>query len=400
MHRSRFSLIISMALLLLPFSAFAEPQPEARPAAAPEESAASGAQTAAAVDHFPDKIRVEYSTAFSVEYHDTYKVVTVSRPWPGAEGGFTYLLVQRGTDAPSTVRADRVIEVPVKSIVTMSTSYLPCLEELGVLETLVGHETFAWVYSKAVNELITDGEIKEVGTGPTVNVELLLEMSPDLIMAYGLGNEWDSHPKLEEAGLPYVINAEWNEKTPLGRAEWIKYIALFYNKEAEANAYFDNVVEEYSELSELAASAAEKPSMFMGTPYQGTWWVSGGGSFAARLFADAGADYVWSDDDSTGSLMLDIETVFENAGEADYWVNTGYWNSLADVEAADERFVEFKAYKTGMMYNNNLRMGPGGGNDYYESGPVKPNVVLADLIRIFHPELLPDRELYYYKKLE
>jgi len=348
----------------------------------------------------PSKRLLEYSRAFDVSYHSGYKIVTVSRPWPGAVSGFTYLLVQRGMKAPSGVRADRIIEIPVRSIVTMSTSYLPCLEELGVLDTLVAHETFAWVCSEAVNKRIASGTVKEVGGGPAGNVELLIEMDPDLVMTYGMGNEWDTHPKLEEAGLPYVINAEWNEVTPLSRAEWIKYVSVFFNKEAEANSFFESVEEEYTTLAERAAAAPVKPSVFAGAPYQGTWWMSGGGSFAASFYKDAGAAYIWSDDDSTGSLMLDIETVFEKAGTADFWLNTGYWSSLEDVSAADERFTKFDAYKTGMIFNNNKRMSAGGGNDYYESGPVNPHKVLADLIAIVHPELIPGHELYYYRKLK
>lgn len=394
MNRVRFLASFAIAVLIS-FAVFAEPQREAATAGSSVEST-----VAESADYFQEKVTVEYSTAFNVEYHNNYKLLTVSKPWPGAKNGFTYLLVQRGTNAPQGIAADRVIEIPIRSIVTMSTSYLPCVEELGVLDTLTGHESFAWVYSEAVRNRIASGAMEEVGSGQAVNIELLLDMDPDLIMTYGIGNEWDTHPKLEEAMLPYVINAEWNEKSPLGRAEWIKYVSLFYNKEAEANAFFSKVVDEYTGLSQKAEATSEKPSVFAGTPYQGTWWMSGGGSFAAKLFADSGAAYVWADDDSTGSLMLDIETVFENAGGADYWINTGYWNSLAEAKAADERFAEFKAYKTGMMYNNNRRMSPGGGNDYYESAPVNPNIVLADLITIFHPELMPDHELYYYKKLE
>jgi iron complex transport system substrate-binding protein len=242
--------------------------------------------------------------------------------------------------------------------------------------------------------------MKEVGSGPTVNIELLVDIGPDLIMTFGMGGEWDTHPKLEEAKLPYVINAEWNEQTPLGRAEWIKFMALFYNKEAKANEVFDFIVTEYKTLAEKAAASSDKPTVFTGAPYQGTWWVTGGGSYAARLLADAGAAYVWADDDSTGSLMLDIEKVFEKAGEAEYWLNTSYWNSLADAKAADERFTKFGAYQSGKVFNNNNRMGPGGGNEYFESSPAYPHRLLADLISIFHPDLLPDHEFYYYKKLD
>ena len=394
MKHTLFLFTLAALLMLLPGLLFAVAGRE------PVENTTTRADAADAADTFPDKVRPRYSTVFDVEYHPNYKILTVSQPWPGAESGLTYVLVQRGTQPPADVAADGVIEIPIRSIVTMSTSYLPHLEMLRVLDTLIGNDAFAWVSSEAVLQRIESGAMKEVGSGSTVNVELLVEMEPDLIMTSAMGTEWDTHPKLDEARLPYVINGEWNEPTPLARAEWIKFMALFYNKEAEANVIFDAIEKEYMELVEKAQSISQKPTVFLGAPYQGTWWMAGGGSFSARFLSDAGAEYVWADDGSTGSLMLDIETVYDKAGEADIWLNTGYWNSLEDAEKADERFTQFNAFKTGRIYNNNLRMGPGGGNYYYESGPANPHKVLADLIKIFHPELLPDHELYYYKKLD
>ncbi len=391
----RLSLLKTASVLFLvcfAIAAFAEPQAES--------NTGTTDATTAQRDYFADKATIEYSDVFDVEYHGNYKTVTVSEPWPGAESGFTYVLVQRGTEVPQDVEADKIIEVPVRSFVSMSTSYLPHLEALDVVDTLVAVDAHAWISSKAVLERVDAGKVAEVGSGSTVNVELLLDMEPDLIMTFGQGGQYDTHPKLEEAGLPYAINAEWNEKDPLARAEWVKFTALFYNKESEARDIFKQIESAYLEIEQLAEGAEERPTVFIGAPYQGTWWVSGGESYAARLLSDAGATYVWEDDESTGSLMLDIETVYEKAGDADYWLNTGYWNSLADAEAADERFTRFGAYKSGDVYNNNRRMGPGGGNDYFESGPANPQRVLADLIAIFHPELLPDHELYYYRKLD
>lgn len=364
------------------------------------ESVSAGDGSGESTDLFAEKVTIEYSAIFDVEYHGNYKIVTVKEPWPGASSGFTYLLVQKGTQKPAGVAADKVIEVPVDSLVSMSTSYLPHLESLGLLDKLIAVDAFAWVSSPAVLKRIDEGAMKEVGSGPTVNVELLVEMEPDLIMAYGQGGEWDTHPKLEEAKLPYVINAEWNEGTPLARAEWVKFMAVFFNAEAKGNEIFDRIETEYLTLAAKAKAVTNKPTVFTGAPYQGTWWIAGGASHAARLLADAGANYIWADDDSSGSLMLDVETVFAKAGEAEYWLNTGYWNSLAEVKAADERFPKFAAFKAGSLYNNNLRMSPGGGNDYFESGPANPNIVLADLIKIFHPELVPEHEFYYYKKLD
>jgi iron complex transport system substrate-binding protein len=269
---------------------------------------------------------------------------------------------------------------------------------LDVADTLVAVDATAWISSPAF--VARADELVEIGSGPTVNLEILLDLDPDLIMTYGQGNEWDTFPKLEEVNLPYVINAEWTESTPLARAEWVKFVSLFYNREAEANRQFEAIVSEYESLSARAAAVSEKPTVLLDAPFQGTWWVAGGGSFAAQLLEDAGAEYVWADNESTGSLMLDIESVFEEAGNADYWLNTGSWNSLDDARKADERFTEFAAFENEQVYNNNRRMGPGGGNEYFETGPAYPHRVLADLIHIFHPEILPDHELYYYQKLD
>lgn len=351
-------------------------------------------------DYFPDKLTIDHSEIFDVEYHANYKIITIAKPWPGSKSRLTYVLVQRGTERPSLPEADLVVEIPIRSIVTMSTSYLPHVEMLDVLEALVGADAFAWVTSEAVRKRIDSGAMQEFGSGPTVNIEQLLDSDPDLVMTYGQDTEWDTHPKLREAGIPFALNGEWNESEPLARAEWLKFMALFFNREEAAKELFDAIVGRYDALKELAAGVTTRPSVFMGSPYQGTWWVSGGGSYAARFFADAGGDYIWSDDDSTGSLMLDVESVFDQAGDADFWLNTGTWTRLSDANSSDPRFATFRAFETKRIYNNNLRMGPAGGNDYFETGPSNPDVILADIISIIHPELLPDHQRYYYHRLD
>lgn len=349
---------------------------------------------------FPAKVSLEYTEGFSVSYEKTYKIVTINSPWPGADHTFQYVLVQRDTPVPEGFEDSQIIKIPVRSIVTLSTSYLPYLEILGVLDTLAGHDNFQYVYSPAVRKLIDEGRLKEVGSGSMINMELLLDMAPELIMTFGMGGEWDSHPKLLEAGLPVVINGEWAELNPLGRTEWIKFIALFFNKEKEAEKVFDSIEREYTRLAARAKKHAVKPKVFLNVPFQGTWWMSGGGSFAARLLEDAGAEYLWSDDDSTGGIPLAFETVFDKASQADYWLNTGMWQTLDEAVNADERFREFKAFKEGKVFNNNARVNEFGGIDYFESGPANPHIVLADLVKILHPDLAPDHELVYYKRLE
>jgi iron complex transport system substrate-binding protein len=282
----------------------------------------------------------------------------------------------------------------------MSTSYIGYMQQLGLLDTLVGCDSFKYIYSPRVREMIEDDKLNQVGSGPNVNVELLYAMNPDIIMTYGLGSKWDTHPKLLEAGLKVVLNAEHTEVNPLARSEWIKFFAAFYNKEKEASRYFDRLVEDYRDMAEEAQQVEDKPTVLNNAPYQGTWWIAGGESFAAQFIEDAGGDYLWSDSSSEGALKLDFEAVYEKAADADIWINPGTWRNLDEGLAKDRRFAEFKAFREGNVYNNNRRMNEHGYSDYWESGVIHPDVILADLIKIFHPHLLPDHELYYYRKLE
>ncbi len=351
-------------------------------------------------DLFPEKISVEYARGFSVEYYDTYKIITVYKPWQGAAEDFRYLLVQRGTKIPEGYKDAQVIEIPVERIITMSTTYVTYLDMLEELDSLVGHESFLYTMNDDLIEMAKNGKVKETGSGPQVNVEMIVNLEPDVVMTHAIGGEWDTHPKLFEAGLRVAMNGEHMERTPLGRFEWIKFVALFYNKEELANTIFHETAEAYNSLARRADNVESKPSVLVNSPYQGTWWIAGGNSFQARFIADAGGAYIWADDASEGALMLDIEAVYEQAADADVWINPGMWSSLAEAKAEDERFAEFEAFQDRKIYNNNRMENVNGGNAYWEFGLAEPHVVLADLIKIFHPEILPDHEFVYYRRLE
>lgn len=381
------------------------PAAEAASAISPEhnltDSCVIEGEFNASVDYFPEKATLTHTDGFSVEYFNNYKVVTVKTPYPGAAESIQYVLVQCGTPAPEGFLDEQIINIPVQTVVIMSTSYLPFLDELGLLDRLVGLDDATYVSNPAVLKMAEEGKLAMIGYGSGVNVEQALELSPELILTYGSGApDYDAHPVLIEAGLKTVVNAEWLETTPLGRTEWGKFIAVFFNKEADAQALFAKTVERYSEYAAVVASATERPTVFTASDYQGIWSMPGGNSFAAAFFKDAGADYLWADDTSTGSLPLAFEAVFEKAQGAEYWVNVGYFFTLDDLLAADARYADFNAYQSGNIWNNDARISPNGGNDYYESAVAHPELVLADLIKIFHPELLPDHELVYYRQLK
>lgn len=354
------------------------------------------------IDYFPNKVQPDYSSGFSVEYHNHYKVVTVTQPWKAADETFEYVLLQCGTPTPDGFEDAQVIQVPIRTVATLSTTYLPHLELLGQVEALVGMDNFSFVYAPAVRQKIDQGELIEFSSGKTLDIERLLVAEPDLVMAYGTGDpDSDSYGRIMQAGLPVALVGEYVETSPLGRAEWLLFTALFFNQEAEAQAIFTDIATEYESLVELTASLAERPTVFTGFSYEGTWYMSGGQSYAAQLLKDAGADYLWADSDATVTIPLDFESVFGQAAAADVWVNVSQdWFSQGDAIATDPRYGKFDAFKQNSVFNNNVRMNDFGGNDYWESGAVNPHLILADLVKIFHPELLPNHELVYYQQLE
>lgn len=354
------------------------------------------------IDYFPEKLSVTHASGFTVDYHNNYKIVTVTNPWQGAQESFRYVLVQCGTPAPEGIDG-ALVEVPVANIVAMSTTYLPALENLGLLDRLIGIDSYLWTTNEAVQARIAAGEVAEVGGGAAVNVELLLDVDPALVMVYGSGiSDYDTHPVLLEAGIPVALNGDFVEQDPLGRTEWMKFIALFFNREADATAQFDAIAMAYQQVAALTAERSERPTVLLGSVYNGTWYVAGGDSYVAKLLADAGAAYLWADNKTVGSLPLDFESVYEVAAEVDFWLNPDnvFWFSVDDVLASDPRYGDFAALENGRLFNNNAMMNENGGNAFYELGTAHPEIVLKDLIKILHPDLLPDHELMFFQSVQ
>ncbi|MDF5730655.1 MAG: ABC transporter substrate-binding protein [Rhizonema sp. PD38] len=352
-------------------------------------------------NYFFEKVSINHAQGFVVEYHNNYKVVTVKNPWQNAKTKFQYILVQCGTPVPDKFKKMQVIQVPVNKVVSLSTTHLPHLDKLGLVDKLVAVSNTKQVNTSSVVEKIKAGKVAEVGNGASVNVERILELQPELVTTFGTGNsQTDNYPKLLEAGLKVAINAEYMETSPLGRAEWLKFTALFFNQEAKAEKVFEDIVKKYQAVASKAKAVKNHPTVFTGFNFKGTWYTPTGNSYVAKYLAEAGAKYLWDNYQSSASLTLSFETVFEHAATADYWVNVSQnWQSLQQLVTEDKRYADFKAVKTSQVFNNNARVNEAGGNDYWESGISNPDLVLSDLIKIFHPELLPEHKFVYYHQL-
>ena len=320
---------------------------------------------------------------------------------PGGARGARYLLVPRSAPIPAVAGDPTVIRTPVRSVVTLSSTYLPALLALGVADKIVGHDRRAWVYSPQIRRRMGDGYIAEVGSGGNLNTERLLALEPDVVLTYDAGTSAENpYPDLANLDLTVITTTEFREATPLGRSEWILFLAALFDREEEARRIFADIEERYESLRRRAAATEARPTVFLNAPWGSTWAMPEGDNYSAVFLADAGADYVFSDRAGRGTLFLDFESVLAAAGEADYWLNPGQWKSLEDGLDADRRFRLFGAFGEGRVYNNNARVAPAGGNDYFESGYLRADLVLADLIAIFHPGVLQDHELYYYRRLD
>jgi iron complex transport system substrate-binding protein len=346
------------------------------------------------------QVEIRYSKNLKVQYRDGLTFVTVSNPWPGASAGFHYLLKPRGTKIPAGYTDHQIVETPIKGMVALSSTYLAFIDQLDLTDKLLGVSNLSRVHSIKVRGAGIAGRVKEVGQGSNLLVESILDLEPDIIFTYATGGFRDAHPKLLEAGLKVAVCAEYMESHPLGRAEWIKFIALFYDKGAEAERLFNAVEARYLQFAKLTRNVSRRPTVITNAPYSGRWTVSGGNSFVAQFLKDSGADYVWKETTQGGGIPMDIELVYDRGLNTEFWINTSVWTSLAQAYKSAPRMADFASLQTGKLFNNNKQVNEAGGNDFWESGMMEPDVILADLIHIFHPELLPKHELYYYRQLQ
>jgi iron complex transport system substrate-binding protein len=348
-------------------------------------------------------IDVKYAERFDIQQKNGYKILIIKNPWQGAVNiSQSYYLVKVGAIIPPGVDSANIIRTPVKSIICMSTTYLSMISVLHAEETIAGVSGSDFVYDPVLIRRIDNKQIADVGYENNLNKELVIQLSPDLVMVYGVGSESAGYlNKLKELGIKVVFNADYLENNPLGKAEWIKVFGALYDKENEADSIFNSVSDQYNEIKLLVEKNIKvKPSVLLGLPWKDTWFISPGNSFISKLISDAGGEYLWKDTESEISMPYGIENVFIRAINADCWLNAGSANSRNEIVGIDNRLRELRSFKSGNIFNNNNRVTKKGGNDYWESGNMNPQIVLKDIASVLHPDLFPGYNLFYYRKLE
>lgn len=347
-----------------------------------------------------DQVELKYTQMFSIYKYETYTSIMLKNPWEFDEVFAHYILVSAtGKEPDSLPKNSIVVHTPVNSVVAVDSPHIGVLNELSSIDKITGVGYANYIYNEKVRSKIESGEIKSVGNEQTINVEQIVELAPELVIATGNQQINNSLEQISAFGIPVMYVMEWMDLNPLARAEWIKIVGAFLDKEQEADSIFNRIEQSYLQMAAKANYIEEKPDVLLGNVYGGSWYMAAGGSYFAHFLKDAGASYYWFADSSAGSLALSFEEVVDKQLNADFWLNPGMSTDLNELQAEEGRYISFKAFKNKNVYNAIKRQNEVGANDYFESSTMKPHLVLADIIKILHPELLPDHELVFYQKL-
>ncbi|AVR46660.1 ABC transporter substrate-binding protein [Christiangramia fulva] len=346
------------------------------------------------------KVNIENAEGFSIEKFEGYSILKVKTPWPEAEKPLTYLLADENAEIPENIEYDEKIQVPVESIVVTSTTHIPALEALNEESSLVGFPGLNYVSSTKTRKLISEGKIAELGQNENLNTEVLINTNPDLVVGFAINGANKALVTVKKTGIPVIYNGDWTEQSPLGKAEWIKFFGALFGKEKKAAEIFNTIKKDYLKAREVAATSTNRPTVITGSMFKDQWYMPYGNSWQAQFFKDANANYLYSETKGNGSLSLSFESVLNKAEDADFWISSGQFTSYEQLLDQSPHYQQFKAVRDKNVYSVSLSKGETGGILFYELGPQRPDLVLKDLISIFHPKLLENYEPVFYKPLQ
>lgn len=344
-----------------------------------------------------NQVTLSQAKGFNIVHGNNYTTVIVYNPWKKGEVYDTYYLVK--AEADSVPSDGHKVVIPVKSMMVNSATHLGFLELLGELDKVTGVCSTQYIYNPTILKGVQEGKVKDLGESFNLDIENLLMLHPQIVMTSAYNAEDENSRRMKQTGLNIIYNIEWQEPTLLGRAEWIKFIAAFFDKETMADSIYNDVEKRYNDLQRMTTALSHAPSVFSGQDYRGTWSMAGGRSYTAQLFRDAGANYYYANDSTATSIPSSIEEALIQFSKADIWIGVQA-NSLKELEKTDSKYKLFKAFQQGKVYNTNRRMNATGGNDYWEGSVARPDLLLSDMIKICHPNLLPKYELTYYEQLK
>lgn len=362
--------------------------------------AACGRKSVSLEDFDKPVYMLEYASGFDILSADGRQsvLVTVTNPWQGADSVTTRLFIARDGETAPEGFDGQVLEGDAERIVAMSSTHIAMLDAIGEVDRVVGVSGIDYISNPDIQA--RRDRIGDVGYEGNINYELLLSLDPDLVLLYGVNGASGMEPKLRELGIPFMYVGDYLEESPLGKAEWMVALSEVVGCRSEGEKVFAEIPVRYNALKQrVAENALDAPSVMLNMPYGDSWFMPSAGSYAVRLIEDAGGDYIYKKNTGNASTPVDMEEAYLLASAADLWLNVGMASTLGEVKAACPKFADTRCFRNGYVYNNNVRTNAAGGNDYFESGVVHPELVLRDLIKIFHPELV-EEDFVYYKRLK
>ena len=343
--------------------------------------------------------KFKHAKGFFIQKMEGYKKLTLLGSNKDSNEKFEYFLVPKKNKIPQKLIDRQLIRTPVERIVLTSTSHIPILELLEEENSLVGFPNTAFISSPKTRKRVVENQVHELGSAQALNTEVLLALAPDLVVGFSVGRPDSSFSNLQKRGIPVMLNRDWLEETPLGRTEWIRLFGALYEKDHEAARIFKEIEEEYLKIQKAARKAILKPTVLSGSLFQDVWYLPAGESFNAQLFKDAHTDYLWKNSKGKGSLGLNFENVFDKAQNADLWIGCDSYANRKELESATEHYKQFEAFSNNKIYSYAHLKGATGGLLYFELAPVQPHILLKDIVKIAHPELLPGYLPYFFRKL-
>lgn len=360
-------------------------------------SACGGGSKTSSLQAEGDTVRMKYSSLLQIVKHADYTVVTIRNPWDTLKVLHTYLLADREKPLPEHLPEGTVVRTPLQKSVIYSSVHCSLWSELDELKGIGGVCGLEYIKLPQIQEGCRNGSIVNVGNSMNPDIECIIDLRPDAILLSPFENS-GGYGRVGKLNIPIIECADYMETSALGRAEWMRLYGLLLGKEAQADSLFAGIEKEYLTLTQQVKSQnLKRPTVISEMKNSSAWYIPGGNSTMGHLYQDAGADYVFASLSNSGSVPLAFETVFDRGGNADIWLikyNQPQDKTYSELERDYAPYARFKAFQDRKVYGCNTNHVP-----FYEESPFHPELLLKDLIKIFHPELLPDYDLKYFSNL-
>ena len=341
---------------------------------------------------------VKYAKGFEIVNENGVKKLIIKSAYKNSNEVFEYIIKSKNDKKTTQLNT---ISTPINKIVVTSTTHIPMVELLNEETSIVGFPYSKYISSEKTRVLIDNGAIKEIGKENSLNTEILLDLKPQLVVGYSVSSADKSLTTIKKAGINVIYNGDWLEQTPLGRAEWIKFFGVLFDKEKKADSIFKIIETNYKQAKNIALNSSKKATILSGAIMsKDIWNLPAGDSFVAQFLKDANANYLWKDSKGKGSLSLSFESVFDKGQNADYWIAPGYFSSKEQMLKSNKIYEKFDAFKNNKIYTPSTKKGKTDGVIYYELASTRPDLVLKDIIKITNPKLLPNYNFTFFEVMK